>query len=90
VVDWWRGGARPDNLDRGWYDLPTVVDVDDHANPLAEREVFGPVITVQVNTSAATSFTAMGGYKQSGIGRERGVAGAREFQELKHIVVGSR
>ena len=128
------GGHRPDNLDRGWYYVPTVVDVDDNSNLLAQREVFGPVITVQgyadvdeavaiandseyglsggvytddlalglsvaerirsgtvqVNTSAATSFTAMGGYKQSGIGRERGVAGAREFQELKHIVVGSR
>ena len=54
---------------------------------IAERIRSG---TVQVNTSAATSFTPMGGYKQSGIGRERGIAGVREFQELKHIVVGSR
>ncbi len=128
------GGHRPENLERGWYYSPTVVDIDDNANPLAQREVFGPVITVQgytdvdeavaiandseyglsggvytddlalglsiaerirsgtvqVNTSAATSFTPMGGYKQSGIGRERGIAGVREFQELKHIVVGSR
>ncbi len=30
----------------------------------------------------------MGGYKQSGYGRERGSAGIRAFQELKHVVVG--
>jgi acyl-CoA reductase-like NAD-dependent aldehyde dehydrogenase len=29
----------------------------------------------------------MGGMKQSGIGRERGVAGFREYQKIKHIVV---
>jgi acyl-CoA reductase-like NAD-dependent aldehyde dehydrogenase len=29
-------------------------------------------------------------YKQSGYGRERGAAGIRAFQELKHVVVGGR
>jgi aldehyde dehydrogenase (NAD+) len=46
--------------------------------------------TVQVNTGLAAGFTPMGGYKQSGYGRERGAAGIREFQEMKHVVVGSR
>jgi len=41
------GGARPDHLARGYFYLPTVVDVDDNANPLAQEEIFGPVITVQ-------------------------------------------
>ena len=41
------GGRRPRDLDRGWYFEPTVVDIDDNANPLAQTEVFGPVLTVQ-------------------------------------------
>lgn len=54
---------------------------------LAERIRSG---TVQVNTGLAAGYTPMGGYKQSGYGRERGTAGIRAFQELKHIVIGSR
>jgi aldehyde dehydrogenase (NAD+) len=46
--------------------------------------------TVQVNTGLAAGYTPMGGYKQSGYGRERGAAGIRAFQEMKHVVVGSR
>jgi aldehyde dehydrogenase (NAD+) len=46
--------------------------------------------TVQVNTGLAAGYTPMGGLKQSGYGRERGAAGIREFQEMKHVVVGSR
>jgi aldehyde dehydrogenase (NAD+) len=41
------GGGRPAGLTRGWYYRPTVVEVDDNANPLAQKEVFGPVLTVQ-------------------------------------------
>jgi len=41
------GGRRPDGLPRGWFLQPTVVDIDDNANPLAQHEIFGPVVTVQ-------------------------------------------
>jgi aldehyde dehydrogenase (NAD+) len=118
----------------GHYYPPTVLDIDDNANPVAQREVFGPVITVQgygdldeavaiandtdyglsngiytddlatgerlaarlrsgtvqINQGAASAYTTMGGYKQSGIGRERGVPGIRAFQETKHLVIGNR
>ena len=128
-----RGSSRPASRDRGFYYEATVVDIDDNANPLAQTEVFGPVITVQgyadldeavaitndttydlsagvytrdlgmgldlshrirtgtvqVNTGAANAFTPMGGYKHSGIGRERGVLGIRAFQQAKHVVVGT-
>jgi aldehyde dehydrogenase (NAD+) len=126
------GGKRPAGLERGYFFEPTVLRIDDNANPVAQQEVFGPVITVQgyrdldeavaiandseyglgggvysadlnaglaianrirsgtvqVNRSAPTAYTPTGGFKQSGIGRERGVAGLREYQEIKHVVVG--
>jgi acyl-CoA reductase-like NAD-dependent aldehyde dehydrogenase len=41
------GGMRPGSRDRGYYYEATVVDIDDNANPLAQTEVFGPVLTVQ-------------------------------------------
>jgi acyl-CoA reductase-like NAD-dependent aldehyde dehydrogenase len=125
------GGEGPPHLDVGYYVAPTVVAVEDNRNPLAQREVFGPVVTiqgyddldhaveitndseyglsagvctpdlnlgpriagrsrtgtVQVNRGAANAYTPMGGVKQSGIGRERGVAGFCEYQELKHVVL---
>ncbi|MET0143928.1 MAG: aldehyde dehydrogenase family protein [Ilumatobacteraceae bacterium] len=40
------GGGRPAGLDRGWFFEPTVVDVPDNSNPIAQEEVFGPVLTV--------------------------------------------
>jgi acyl-CoA reductase-like NAD-dependent aldehyde dehydrogenase len=127
------GGRRPGHLERGYFYEPTLVEVDDNRNPLAQHEIFGPVVTVQgyrdldeaiaitndseydlsagvyakdltlatqlaarirtgtvqINTGAANAFTPMGGHKQSGIGRERGVPGIRAFQQAKHLVVGN-
>jgi acyl-CoA reductase-like NAD-dependent aldehyde dehydrogenase len=128
------GGSTATVPTPGYYYPPTVLDIDDNANPVAQREVFGPVITVQgyrdldeavaiandteyglsngiytddltageklaarlrsgtvqVNQGAAGAYTTMGGYKQSGVGRERGVPGIRAFQEIKHVVIGNR
>jgi len=43
---------------------------------------------VNVNTSMFNAYAPSGGYKQSGLGRERGIDGIRAFQEVKHISVG--
>jgi aldehyde dehydrogenase (NAD+) len=43
---------------------------------------------VNVNTSLFSAYAPGGGYKQSGLGRERGVEGIRAFQELKHMSIG--
>jgi acyl-CoA reductase-like NAD-dependent aldehyde dehydrogenase len=127
------GGGRPAGLDRGYYFEPTVLDLPDNANPAAQDEIFGPVLSVigykdvddavriandsayglsgqvygadvsaatavarrirsgavTVNTSLFSGYAPGGGYKQSGLGRERGVEGIRAFQELKHMWVGN-
>jgi acyl-CoA reductase-like NAD-dependent aldehyde dehydrogenase len=43
---------------------------------------------VSVNTSVFSAYAPSGGYKQSGLGRERGPDGIREFQEVKHMSIG--
>ena len=126
------GGGRPAGLERGHYFEPTVLDLPDNANPAAQEEIFGPVISilgyrdvddavriandsryglsgqvygadtaaatavarrlrtgaVNVNTALFSAYAPGGGYKQSGLGRERGVEGIRAYQEVKHLVVG--
>jgi aldehyde dehydrogenase (NAD+) len=43
---------------------------------------------VNVNASMFSAYAPSGGYKQSGLGRERGIDGIRAFQEVKHICIG--
>ncbi len=43
---------------------------------------------VNVNTSLFSAYVPSGGYKQSGLGRERGPDGIRAFQEVKHLAIG--
>jgi acyl-CoA reductase-like NAD-dependent aldehyde dehydrogenase len=127
------GGGRPAGLDRGYYFEPTVLDLPDNANPAAQEEIFGPILSVigytdiddavriandstyglsgqvysadvaagaavarrlrtgavAVNKSVYSAFAPSGGYKQSGLGRERGPDGIRAFQEVKHLAIGS-
>ncbi len=55
------------------------------ATALARRIRSG---AVNVNTMMFSAYAPSGGYKQSGLGRERGVEGIRAFQEIKHLCVG--
>ena len=43
---------------------------------------------VNVNATVFSAYAPSGGYKQSGLGRERGPDGIREFQEVKHMAIG--
>ena len=43
---------------------------------------------VSVNTTVFSAYAPSGGYKQSGLGRERGHEGIRAFQEVKHLAIG--
>jgi acyl-CoA reductase-like NAD-dependent aldehyde dehydrogenase len=43
---------------------------------------------VNVNTAVFSAYAPGGGYKESGLGRERGTDGIRAFQEVKHMAIG--
>jgi acyl-CoA reductase-like NAD-dependent aldehyde dehydrogenase len=43
---------------------------------------------VNVNAGVFSAYAPGGGYKQSGLGRERGPDGIRAFQEVKHMAIG--
>ncbi len=43
---------------------------------------------VQVNAGVFSAYAPAGGYKHSGLGRERGIEGIREFQEVKTMSIG--
>ncbi|MBB3748320.1 acyl-CoA reductase-like NAD-dependent aldehyde dehydrogenase [Mycolicibacterium sp. BK634] len=40
------GGSAPADQDRGWFVAPTVFADVDNASPLAQEEIFGPVLVV--------------------------------------------
>ncbi|WP_395391982.1 aldehyde dehydrogenase family protein [Novosphingobium sp. BL-8A] len=126
------GGKRPEGLEKGYFFEPTVLDLPDNANPAAQEEIFGPVVSVigyrdldhavemandsrfglsgwvhckdkvkalevglkirsgavNVNGALASSHASGGGIKMSGIGRERGVEGLREFQIMTTLNIG--
>ncbi|MFT4053660.1 MAG: aldehyde dehydrogenase family protein [Novosphingobium sp.] len=126
------GGKRPEGFDKGFYWEPTVLDLPDNANPAAQEEIFGPVVSVigyrdldhavemandsrfglsgwvhgadkvkalevglkirsgavNVNGAVMSSYASGGGIKMSGLGRERGVEGLREFQMMTTFNLG--
>jgi aldehyde dehydrogenase (NAD+) len=123
------GGKRPAHLDRGFFFEPTLLDLDDNANPAAQDEIFGPVVgvigynsvdhaiemandtrfglsgyvygrdlrqavavagrmrtgTVNINASGLSPYTPSGGWKMSGLGRERGIEGLRMYQQAQSL-----
>lgn len=128
------GGHRFDgDLASGFFLQPTVFADVDISSPLAQEEVFGPVLSIirfsdeddatqkandsdfglggivftadvgrahrvagalQVGSVGVNAFAPMpagapfGGVKQSGFGREGGLAGVMEFVRIKNVYVG--
>jgi aldehyde dehydrogenase (NAD+) len=127
------GTDKPETATGGFYVEPTVFDEVDPSSPLAQEEVFGPVLAVMdfaseqealelangtrfgliaglwtrdlgrahrvarelrcgqvfVNTYGAGTGIELpfGGYKKSGIGREKGIAGYLEYTQLKNVCI---
>ena len=40
------GGEKPKEINQGWYYKPTIIECDHHNLPAAEKELFGPVLSV--------------------------------------------
>ena len=85
----------------GYEDLDDAVRIANDSPYGLSAQVYGRDVTaatsvarrlrtgaVNVNTSVFSAYAAGGGYKQSGLGRERGPEGIREFQEVKHMAIG--
>jgi acyl-CoA reductase-like NAD-dependent aldehyde dehydrogenase len=84
----------------GYDDVDDAVAIANDSPYGLSGQVYGPAAdatavarrlrtgAVNVNASLFSAYAPGGGYKQSGLGRERGVEGIREFQEVKHLVVG--
>jgi betaine-aldehyde dehydrogenase len=129
------GGAAPVDarLAVGAFYLPTLIAGINNSTPIAQQEIFGPVLcvlpfeneedviaqandsvyglaagiwtadykrawrvaraleagTVWINTYKQLSVaTPFGGFKESGLGREKGLTGMRLYQQTKSIYLG--
>lgn len=85
----------------GYRDIDHAVDIANDTIYGLSGQVYGADVTtavqvarrlrtgaVNVNTTVFSAYAPSGGYKQSGLGRERGPDGIREFQEVKHMSIG--
>jgi acyl-CoA reductase-like NAD-dependent aldehyde dehydrogenase len=85
----------------GYKDLDDAVDIANDSPYGLAGQVYGADVAtatsvarriragaVSVNAGVFSAYAPGGGYKQSGLGRERGPDGIREFQEVKHLAIG--
>jgi acyl-CoA reductase-like NAD-dependent aldehyde dehydrogenase len=85
----------------GYRDLDHAVQMANDSEYGLSGQVYGADLTVatsvarrlrtgavNVNAGLFSAYAPSGGYKRSGLGRERGTDGIRAFQEVKHIAIG--
>ncbi|MBL7502506.1 aldehyde dehydrogenase family protein [Frankia sp. CNm7] len=85
----------------GYTDVDDAVRIANDSDYGLSGQVYGADLTaatavarrlrtgaVNVNSGMFSPYAPGGGYKQSGLGRERGTEGIRAFQEVKHIAIG--
>jgi acyl-CoA reductase-like NAD-dependent aldehyde dehydrogenase len=85
----------------GYRDVDHAVEIANDSDYGLSGQVYGADVSaavgiarrlrtgaVNVNTSIFSAYAPSGGYKQSGLGRERGPDGIRAFQEVKHMAIG--
>jgi aldehyde dehydrogenase (NAD+) len=85
----------------GYKDLDDAVSIANDSPYGLSAQVYGADVAaavavgrrlragaVNVNATVFSAYAPSGGYKQSGLGRERGPDGIREFQEVKHMAIG--
>jgi aldehyde dehydrogenase (NAD+) len=85
----------------GYRDLDDAVRIANDSSYGLSGQVYGADVAqatrvarrlrtgaVNVNTSVFSAYASSGGYKQSGLGRERGPEGIRAFQQMKHLAIG--
>ena len=79
------GGQRPRHLQRGYFIEPTIFDGVEPSAPIARRLESG---SVWINGWWMGGVQApTGGMKESGIGRERGLAGIRNYLQIKNVAI---
>ena len=85
----------------GYQDLDDAVHIANDSKYGLSGQVYGVDVAlatrvarrlrtgaVNVNTGVFSAYASSGGYKQSGLGRERGPEGIRAFQQMKHLAIG--
>jgi aldehyde dehydrogenase (NAD+) len=85
----------------GYHDLDDAVRIANDSVYGLSAQVYGADVAaatsvarrlrtgaVNVNTAVFSAYAPGGGYKESGLGRERGTDGIRAFQEVKHMAIG--
>jgi betaine-aldehyde dehydrogenase len=78
----------PESAPNGYFVAPTVFTDCSDEMTIVKEEIFGPVMSLLVFDGNSPAEMPVGGYKQSGIGRENGIETLDHYTQTKSIYVG--